>query len=801
MNWIRPKRRAMVSLIVLGALFLIIESVYSTRTFALLEDENPSNFVSTQDGENFLPLSQLEDKAGYEDDDDPAENNENDLTTSSYHNAITIAVLTMLDETGMHNFTGKEEILEFAEVLGVARLEDYYPAISQALIDQDGIMTLSDIKYVIKYVRMTLGIHLREDWIQEILFENDYTGLEPNFFLSHPEDCLEILEELASYEYHLEDYKNALSFARQTLEEEKGDGYMIDSREVLDYAHAMFGVGKLEDYLIDAFVEFYSAIPIKRLNSLIDEKKEMGVRIHGRDLVKYARRYKGVSLNVDLAHELLFLPFRENEDEQEEKDDEQQVKKGSKENDLEERDAFYATITAIFCFLSSLMTINFGASKMSASFLLLSLLITLVKAGGLVIWSALGIAICMCILSVLYEKRRTRQRQQIRHNSRQKSRQVVDQEQRRPRRTSRRRKGNRRSNRERQFQQTARVNVPVPATKSDAQDEASDSLSICSGQSLVYNQKAKNVEDNNDICPICHEHFGNELSETYCCVLPCQHACCLPCLRGWEKAKDNVVAKDCPVCSTTYRFSLEGVHVNLFEIVQERFNELEGVISLEEKIDIFGRLLQANAYQINSAVEAMEDMLVGSMMVPEPSNLEDLSTEEKAAIYVETQKPVLSVQKQLFEAREQLRKATTRQSYVQTKQIIDQLELEFIQAIQNARDDAYNQINNRGGMGILIDDDTSKNTTKTTTLQVDYHSLHRKAALRKFDELIVPILPVVGSINIITGKGKHNQLGVSVLQRSLKDHIDEHHMNSDWKCIGWEVLPTNAGILRVFHIS
>ena len=103
-------------------------------------------------------------------------------------------------------------------------------------------------------------------------------------------------------------------------------------------------------------------------------------------------------------------------------------------------------------------------------------------------------------------------------------------------------------------------------------------------------------------------------------------------------------------------------------------------------------------------------------------------------------------------------------------------------------------------MGLLIDNVDSASGLTARTLQLDYHSLRRRDALRKFDELVVPILPVIGNIHIITGKGKHSPGGVAVIREALKDHIDHHEQNSEQKRFGWEPFQNNPGIIRVFHI-
>ena len=89
------------------------------------------------------------------------------------------------------------------------------------------------------------------------------------------------------------------------------------------------------------------------------------------------------------------------------------------------------------------------------------------------------------------------------------------------------------------------------------------------------------------------------------------------------------------------------------------------------------------------------------------------------------------------------------------------------QARLNARNDIFERINSRGGMGQQHRD--------TQEIRLDWHALSAQNARDQVDEQIVPVLPVLKSLVIITGRGRHSRDGVSVLKQTLRIHIDTKH--------------------------
>uniref|UniRef100_A0A7S0C1X0 Smr domain-containing protein n=2 Tax=Proboscia inermis TaxID=420281 RepID=A0A7S0C1X0_9STRA len=81
-------------------------------------------------------------------------------------------------------------------------------------------------------------------------------------------------------------------------------------------------------------------------------------------------------------------------------------------------------------------------------------------------------------------------------------------------------------------------------------------------------------------------------------------------------------------------------------------------------------------------------------------------------------------------------------------------------------------------------------------LYVDFHGLYLKEAILKFNEVVLPILPVQEKIIVITGRGLHNKNGRSVLRDGLLAHINTKS-TSKIGCIQCKIDPRNQGALNV----
>jgi DNA-nicking Smr family endonuclease len=82
-----------------------------------------------------------------------------------------------------------------------------------------------------------------------------------------------------------------------------------------------------------------------------------------------------------------------------------------------------------------------------------------------------------------------------------------------------------------------------------------------------------------------------------------------------------------------------------------------------------------------------------------------------------------------------------------------------------------------GGFSIIIISYLQQLLTWCSSVQVDLHGLHEREAKEKIAEYILPILPALKKLTIITGYGSH--YGEAILKGSIKQYFS----NQKIKCI------------------
>ena len=64
------------------------------------------------------------------------------------------------------------------------------------------------------------------------------------------------------------------------------------------------------------------------------------------------------------------------------------------------------------------------------------------------------------------------------------------------------------------------------------------------------------------------------------------------------------------------------------------------------------------------------------------------------------------------------------------------------------------------------------------TVHIDIHGLHLNEAKETFNECVLPILPALKRVIVITGHGSHSQTGHSVLKQAMIKHFDSLNLRS-----------------------
>jgi hypothetical protein len=123
---------------------------------------------------------------------------------------------------------------------------------------------------------------------------------------------------------------------------------------------------------------------------------------------------------------------------------------------------------------------------------------------------------------------------------------------------------------------------------------------------------------------------------------------------------------------------------------------------------------------------------------------------------------------------------------------LENLSYKITHSAKNGKDEIFTQINNAGGMGRL-------NTNNE--IQLDFHALYVKEVKEKFDQLVLPVLPVVKSMVLITGHGYNRDKGYSVNHQALWSYIKKNKKNNTDKYAGidCEKVQTNPGAIRVIY--
>ena len=72
--------------------------------------------------------------------------------------------------------------------------------------------------------------------------------------------------------------------------------------------------------------------------------------------------------------------------------------------------------------------------------------------------------------------------------------------------------------------------------------------------------------------------------------------------------------------------------------------------------------------------------------------------------------------------------------------------------------------------------------------QIDFHGLSAADAKARFDETVMPVLPVLGQVTIIVGRGKHSQSGTSVLRPVVLKRAEHHGVQSEVSADGGSII-------------
>lgn len=309
------------------------------------------------------------------------------------------------------------------------------------------------------------------------------------------------------------------------------------------------------------------------------------------------------------------------------------------------------------------------------------------------------------------------------------------------------------------------------------------------GEVIYENRLAKNAEDG---CPICLRQFNAELQSEYAVVLPCgEHALCAQCLYSLkvESDKEKKSLPQCPLCR--YSFHPEFVEAIPSQVIDKDQELAHLVVKLpsmteDEQIAVAERLMWTHRFEVSAVIDAIETLLDGEVSGRFFRSEGDLSHEQKNAIYNQARVPVVKLETKLKELMKEYRDTYDSKGLEKICRNLSRVRKELAAARIKARDDVYSQMNSVGSMG------AEEERGDSSLIQVDYHGLYVNEMRRKFKEHVLPILPVVKKVLVITGRGSHSAGKESKLKKALFKLIGQYEED-----IYFQRIDRNEGALYV----
>lgn len=129
---------------------------------------------------------------------------------------------------------------------------------------------------------------------------------------------------------------------------------------------------------------------------------------------------------------------------------------------------------------------------------------------------------------------------------------------------------------------------------------------------------------------------------------------------------------------------------------------------------------------------------------------EKLDYEKKQEYYELARAPVLKLQEEYSNLRQDilLINDTESSEWKNKKKKLQELNKRLNEARKNAANDIFERMNSGGNMGALIEEEDGQ---IQGLVHVDFHGLHVKEAKERVNEYVLPILPALKKVILITG--------------------------------------------------
>ena len=315
----------------------------------------------------------------------------------------------------------------------------------------------------------------------------------------------------------------------------------------------------------------------------------------------------------------------------------------------------------------------------------------------------------------------------------------------------------------------------------DFNEEESGPVIVSTCSKLVESNLAINALSTDDQCPICYIQWCNFVEPSIAAILPCNHACCASCLLRYHQACSNVTDEtdeEKPIfCCVLCRKSLS----------LDTIKEIAQLVASKRLIGSFIELAKKLPFNKDEYEELIVSLLVGKFefdvskvenalfnmvgLVDREPN-EKLNYEQKQEYYELARAPVMKLQEEYSNMRQNLLLINDTDSveWKTKKKELQELQKKLNAARKNAASDIFERMNSGGNMGAIIEEE---NGQEQSLVHIDMHGLHIKEAKERINEFVIPILPALKKLIVITGHGAHNQSGSSVLKEGVKQYFNE----------------------------
>jgi len=258
-----------------------------------------------------------------------------------------------------------------------------------------------------------------------------------------------------------------------------------------------------------------------------------------------------------------------------------------------------------------------------------------------------------------------------------------------------------------------------------------------------------------------------------------QNFCCVLCRKTLTK-------------STLQDVALQVVNKRLITSLNEFAQRLP--FAVDEFNELVVSLL-TNQFEFDAS--KVENALFNMVGLVEHDPSEHLNHDNKQEFYNTARAPVLKLQAEYATLKEDLFQINDTDSveWRRKRIALNDMQKKLNSARRNAASDIFERMNSRGNMGALIEyiqegGIEGVETTKTSIVHMDFHGLHVNEAKERIDEFVLPILPALKKMIVITGRGVHNETGGSVLKEELRKYFGQRNV----KC---EELKKNKGALCI----